>query len=213
MILLSGGIKGGCGKSTIAVNLAIMRALAGREVLLIDADAQGSATDFTAMRNEAFDGTAGFQCVSLSGKAVLRDGGKLAEKYDDVVIDAGGRDTASQRAALAMADVYLVPFLPSGADVWTIEQAEQLVEEMAPANPSLKAFSFLNRADHQGSNNAEAAEILQESGLIAYADLMVGDRKVFRHAFSEGLAAVEYKPRDAKAEAEIEALYEYVFTI
>lgn len=213
MIILSGGIKGGCGKSTIAVNFAVMRSKEGREVLLIDADAQQSSTDFTAMRNDSLDGKAGYQCIALTGKAVLRDGRKLAEKYDDVIIDAGGRDTASQRAALAFADAYLVPFLPSGADVWTLEQVETLVEEMAPANPDLNAFCFLNRADHQGQNNSEAAEILRESETLTFIEAAVGDRKVFRNAFSEGLAITEYKPRDNKARAEINALYTHIFNI
>jgi chromosome partitioning protein len=52
MILICGGIKGGVGKSTIAVNLAILRAAIGKDVLLVDADEQGTASDFTAVRNE-----------------------------------------------------------------------------------------------------------------------------------------------------------------
>jgi chromosome partitioning protein len=46
MILVTGGIKGGSGKTTVAINLAVMRARAGFDVLLIDADDQESASDF-----------------------------------------------------------------------------------------------------------------------------------------------------------------------
>lgn len=50
MILVCGGIKGGSGKTTMATNLAAMRAGAGKDVLLVDADEQESATIFTAIR-------------------------------------------------------------------------------------------------------------------------------------------------------------------
>lgn len=54
MIIICGGIKGGGGKTTTALNLAIMRGLAGNEVLLVDADSidNGNASDFSAIRNE-----------------------------------------------------------------------------------------------------------------------------------------------------------------
>lgn len=210
MILTSGGIKGGTGKSTVAVNLAIMWASEGRDVLLIDADPQGTATDFTAVRNEVLDGEAGYASVSLAGKAVWRDGSKLSKKYDDVIIDMGGRDTASQRAALAIADILLVPFLPSAADVWTVEQVTGLIEEMTSANPKLRSFCFLNRAEHQGRNNEDAAELLRESEVITFIEQVLGDRKVFKNAFSDGLGVVEYKPQNRKAIREIEALSQYI---
>ena len=49
MIITVGGIKGGSGKSTVATNLAVLRARAGRDVLLVDADGQETASDFTAL--------------------------------------------------------------------------------------------------------------------------------------------------------------------
>uniref|UniRef100_UPI000AAF08BD ParA family protein n=1 Tax=Phormidesmis priestleyi TaxID=268141 RepID=UPI000AAF08BD len=52
MILVCGGIKGGVGKSTVATNMTVMRANQGMDVLLVDADDQGTASDFTAVRNE-----------------------------------------------------------------------------------------------------------------------------------------------------------------
>src|SRR5438874_2848584 len=107
MILISGGTKGGSGKTTIATNLAIMRATQGQDVLLIDADDQETASDFTILRNERPGGVAGYTSIKLTGAAVRTQTLRLSDKYNDIIIDTGGRDTSSQRAALSVADVLL----------------------------------------------------------------------------------------------------------
>lgn len=106
MILVCGGIKGGVGKTTLATSLAILRSLEEKDVLLVDADDQGTATDFTAVRNETMgDRGAGYTSIKLHGAAVRSELLRMKDKYDDIVIDVGGRDTAGQRAALAIAHV------------------------------------------------------------------------------------------------------------
>jgi chromosome partitioning protein len=94
MIFVSGGIKGGVGKTTLATNMAILLAGQGKDVLLVDADDQETASDFTMVRNETLSdhGGAGYTAVKLHGVAIRTDTLRLAAKYDDVVIDVGGRD-------------------------------------------------------------------------------------------------------------------------
>jgi chromosome partitioning protein len=213
MILVCGGIKGGVGKSTVATTLAVVRAAAGYDVLLVDADDQQTTSDFTLIRNEtlANSGGAGYTSVQLKGAAVRTDTLKLAAKYDDVIIDVGGRDTAGQRAALSIANVYLVPFLPASFDVWTLEKVGALVEEALSFNPELKAYCFLNRADPQGADNKEAAAIASEIPQLTYINTPLGNRKAFRSAAAQGLAVTEVKPKDNKAIAEVMKLYQYLF--
>lgn len=213
MIILSGGIKGGSGKTTVATNLAILCASTGRDVLLIDADDQESAFDFTILRNETHKGGAGYTSIKLSGKAVRTEVLRLASKYDDVVIDTGGRDTSSQRAALSVADVLLVPFVPRSFDVWTLEKVSELVEEMRQANPSLQACTFLNRADPRGQDNLEAAEVLQETPALTFIDTPLGSRKAFSNAAAKGLAVTELRPPDSKASDEIMTLFRHLLDI
>ena len=217
MIVCVGGIKGGSGKTTVATNLAIMRASdvsrvatsRHSDVLLIDADDQATATDFVQLRL-ATEATWSCTCVQLSGRAVFSETQKLRGKYADIVIDTGGRDTSSQRGALAVADLLLVPFVPRSFDVWTLEQVASLVEEMRAANPQLGAWSFLNRADARGQDNAQAAEVLRESKVIRFQELQLGQRKAFANAAAEGLAVCETQDDD-KACAEMQALYAKVF--
>lgn len=213
MILVCGGIKGGVGKSTVATTLTVIRASLGYDVLLVDADDQQTATDFTLIRNEtsSSSGGAGYTSVQLKGPAVRTDTLRLADKYEDVIIDVGGRDTAGQRAALSIATIYLVPFLPASFDVWTLEKVGELIEEASAFNPDLKAYCFLNRADPRGTDNDEAAAIASEINQLTYLDASWGNRKAFRNASAQGLAVTEVKPKDGKAIAETMMLYQYLF--
>jgi len=215
MILVCGGIKGGVGKTTLATNMAILRSHQGRDVLLVDADDQATASDFTAIRNEAMEGNTGYTSIKLHGVAVRSELLKMKDKYDDVVIDVGGRDTAGQRAALSVADVYVVPFLPGSFDVWTLESVGQLVEEAKAFNDQIQAYCCINRADSRGSDNADAAAIARETPNLTYIDAPMGNRKAFRTAAAQGLAVIELKTRDRdnKAIAEVMRLYKHLFNI
>lgn len=211
MILIAGGTKGGSGKTTIATNLAVMRAAQGRDVLLIDADDQETASDFTIIRNERLGDKAGYTSIKLAGAAVRTETLRLASKYDDIIIDAGGRDTVSQRAALTVADVLLVPFVPRSFDIWTIEKVADLIKEIQPVNPKLKGFTFLNRADAAGQDNADAAKELESVEDLTFLDTPIVYRKAFGKAAAQGIAVTELKPPDDKAIQEIEALFLAVF--
>jgi chromosome partitioning protein len=213
VIVVCGGIKGGSGKTTIATNLAVIRALDGRDVLLIDADDQETATDFTILRNERRSGGAGYTSIKLTGPAVRTETLRLTGKYQDILIDTGGRDTTSQRAALAIADTLLVPFVPRSFDVWTLEKVASLVEEMRTANQKLRAYTFLNRADPRGGDNDDTAELLKETPLLTFIASSIGSRKAFANAASQGMAVTELKPQDQKASEEIVVLYRYIFDI
>ena len=215
MILVCGGIKGGVGKTTLATSMVVMRSATGRDVLLVDADDQATATDFTALRNEtlAEKGGAGYTSIQLHGAAVRSEVIKLVPKYDDIVIDVGGRDTAGQRAALLVADIYVVPFLPGSFDVWTLDSVGTLVEEAQAFNDKLRAVCTINRADAKGSDNQDAAEIAGEIPGLIYINAPLGNRKAFRTAASQGLAVTELKPQDPKAVSELNELFKHLFDV
>lgn len=211
MIIVVGGIKGGSGKSTVATNLCVMRAQEGEDILLVDADDQETATDFTIHRNSRTDGLAGYTSIKLAGTALRTEILRLRTKYSDVIIDTGGRDTHSQRAALTVADILLVPFVPRSFDVWTLEKVSDLVDEMRQANPDLKAYVFLNRADPQGQDNDEAMALLKESTTFDFLEAPLGTRKAFGNAAAAGMGVCELTPKDPKASREITLLFDKVF--
>lgn len=206
MIYTVGGIKGGSGKTTIATNLTVYLLQQGRDVLLVDADDQESATDFTSFRHQALAGELGYTAVKLTGRELHASVKRLATKYDDIVIDTGGRDTVSQRSALTVSDAYLVPFAPRSLDIWTLGKVENLIEEVLPFNPGLRCLTFLNKADARGTYKEEAADLLKSATNLRFLEAAVGTRISFANAAATGLGVLEMRPADEKAVQEVREL-------
>lgn len=205
MILVVGHVKGGVGKTTLALNLTIARAAAGHDVLLVDGDEQGTALLFTDLRTATL-GSPGYTAVRLQGPALRTQVRQLALKYDDILIDVGGRDTGSLRAALTVAQTLLIPVQPRSFDIWAVDQMMALVTEAHAVNPDVRALAVLNAADAQGRDNQDAMEALKDTAGLAILPLTIGRRKAFPNAAAHGRAVTEATPRDAKAVAELNAL-------
>jgi chromosome partitioning protein len=210
MIYTIGGIKGGSGKTTIATNLVVLLASQKRDVLLVDADDQESASDFTAFRNQTLGGVLDYTAVKITGSDLNGQVKRLAEKYDDVIIDVGGRDTVSQRSALTVSDVAVFPFVARSFDIWTLNKVNALLNEVLPFNPNIKCFTFINKADARGTQKEDAADLLKNSDKLIFLETTIGNRIAFGNAAAEGIGVIELKPEDTKATAEIYSLFEAI---
>jgi chromosome partitioning protein len=213
MIVVIGGIKGGSGKTTIATNLAVMRAV-HKKVLLVDADEQQSAWSWSQQRDSSSNETGVIKnslvTVCMSGKSVYSNLLKMKSDYDDIIVDTGGRDTTSQRSALCVADKLLMPFKPSSIDIWTMGKVKSILDECI--NENLKSYSLISQADSVGNDNQDAIEILKEFENVIALDLMIGYRKAFRNAATNGLGVEEIHPLDKKACSEIRNLYGIIYS-
>lgn len=213
MIVTVGNTKGGVGKTTIAVNLAIARTLAGREVWLIDGDRQGTAQTAISIRAEAGQ-IPGIACATYPDGPILRaQVQQQVAKFDDVVIDVGGRDSTALRAALVLSDVLLVPFQPRSYDVWALNDIAALVDEARSVRDGLRAFAILNCADpgERSTDNAEAAAAVSDVQQFEYLATPLRRRKAFANAAGAGLSVLELKPQDFKATEELNALISKLF--
>lgn len=209
MILAVGNVKGGVGKTTLAINIAIARSLAGYDVLLVDGDEQGTAITFTDLRIEK-NGVAGYTAVGLYSSSLRTQVRQLAGKYDDIIIDVGGRDTSSLRAALIVADMLLIPVQPRSFDIWAIDQVAYLVKEALELN-ELRAVAVLNAADAQGSDNEEAARLISNVSPIEMLEVSIGRRKAFPNAAALGLSVLEQAVKDHKAIHELASLIHSIY--
>lgn len=210
MITVVGGIKGGGGKTTLATNLAVMRSAAGKKVLLVDADEQKTASDWASQR-AALGIDTPWTTIQLAGKAIHTELKKMMPNYDDVIVDVGGRDTTSQRSALAIAKVCLIPFKPKSFDMWTMPQIKIMINEIKAVNPELVVLAVINQADPRGSDNDDAIDMLKEFEDFICLDVSLGNRKAFANAAGEGLSVVELKKGDPKAVEEMKSLYFHLY--
>lgn len=210
MIITVGGIKGGVGKSMVSVNLAVMRSSLGKKVLLVDADDQKTSSNWSDLRTSLGIKTP-FTTIRLSSKSVQTEVLKLATNYDDIIIDCGGRDTQSLRAALMVSDKFIVPFQPRSFDIWTLSDVDELIAAAKSFNQKLTANAFINCAKPRGSDNDAAKSILAEAASLTLLPVTLGQRNAFSNATAKGLGIMETN-EDIKAKNEFKALHNAIYT-
>jgi chromosome partitioning protein len=216
MIVTVGNTKGGTGKTTFAVQLALERQAAGHTVLLVDADRQVSAQKVMTMRAET--GHKPLACVQLADGRLLRTQlAPLASQHDDTVIDAGGHDSEALRVAMLRADLLVVPVQPRGLDVFELETMAGLIERaqdvrQEEGRPRLRVLAALSMAD-PGDNrdNRDTLAALRELPVFTVAEAIVRRRKAIANATANGLAVPEWRPIDRLACDEIRQLTCNVF--
>lgn len=202
MIIILGSQKGGCGKSTIATNLAAVAAHNGRDVVLLDTDSQCTSATWAADREET--SASPVACVQRVGN-VTATARELDTKYDLVIIDAGGRDSQELRTGLLAADLLITPFKPSQADLDTVFQLSDVVRQAQDFNASLKAMAVLTMSPTHPANTEIQVSKDYLSEHMTVLDCLLYDRKAYRDALSMGLGVIEHT--DKKAQNEITALY------
>jgi chromosome partitioning protein len=144
MILVLGGEKGGSGKSCIAQNLTVWLQRKGSDVLLLDADPQGTSVDWAREREQNPD-LKDIQVESAHGdiRNTLLD---RAKRYQAIVVDAGGADSVALRSALTVATHALLPFRPKRRDLKTLAHVEELITLAKSVNPDLVARAIVTQA-------------------------------------------------------------------
>jgi chromosome partitioning protein len=215
-IILFGNTKGGIGKSTSSVQVAVGRALQGKDVLLVNGDRQSSSAKAIGRRDEAAI-TPSVTLVSYpEGDQLRTQVLRLASKYDDVIIDAGGRDSSALRHAMMIADVMLVPIAPGNFELDALEDELipliQEIQTLRGDNP-LPIYAFLNKAEPNkfSSDNIATRKSIESFPELQLLDINVVDRKAIASASTTGISVREAKVKDPKAVREIDALMSALF--
>lgn len=212
MILTVGGEKGGPGKSTVATTMTAMRATAGRQVLLVNADAQSTSIHWAAARRDHPE-VPQVTTVTLRGGTIHKEIADMAKRFDDVIIDTGGHDCVELRSAMIASDRLLMPLRPSQPDLWTIEKMAEIVEAVSTVNERLQCLLFANQVPATSRDRLRHAmtEVMESWPQFRLLKTSWMFRAAFGAAIGEGLSVHEMKPRDGKAAAEASFLYGEVF--
>jgi chromosome partitioning protein len=215
--------KGGVTKTTTCLNMAVMRQMAGRRVLLVDSDSGQSTTSVCNARKLA--GLPDVPHVSLVSYP-LEGGGwyridpdiqrlQNSGKYDDILIDAGGEGHGSPeiRGALLVADVVVTPCRPPKLDSERLTNMNSIIGEVRSLNPKLRALLFPSAA----STNAKKSDVTDFYANVAkfreytVMDAVVRDRDAYKKLLETAEVIVEQKRPPKEALNEMAELYKEIF--
>ena len=198
------GNKGGAGKTTLTVNLAVGLGRSSR-VAILDTDPQGSSAQWRTM---ADDKTVP-PVVSASDHLVgqVRD---LAEHYDYLVVDCPPYVQAPQTLSiLQLSDVALIPVQPSPLDLWASIHIEKAVSQARTSNPALRALLVINQLEPRTTLSQLMREALAEIK-VPVADTSIRRRAVYRASAVEGRSVYAMGKRGAQAVDEMDQLIQEV---
>ena len=192
--------KGGAGKTTLALHLAVAGHLDHLDTGLIDLDPQGTAETWGSWRKDEPPAVIGAKAATLA-----RTLDKAAQAGAElVIIDTPPLAQAEARAAAAVADVILIPCQLRIFDLDAIKVTAGLMKDM-----SKTGFVVFNRTPSRAPNlYAQGVEVVTGMGLKA-APIMLVERAAYHHAEQEGKAAQELQP-DSKAAMEITELWKWL---
>ena len=191
MVITVGNLKGGVGKSLVTIHLACAAICRGMQVLIIDADTQGTSMDFRAIRD-----TDDLVAVAITTPTVHKDIARFTG-YDLIIIDAGGRDGKAFRSAVAAADLLVVPILPGPSDVWANEGTIEVLREVRAVGKDLPAYILFNqvRGNVMDRETHDAIKEYEEDVSVLKTELKY--HEYYKKSIAGGKGITEYRPGSA----------------
>ncbi|MBD1147539.1 ParA family protein [Pelagibacterales bacterium SAG-MED31] len=192
--------KGGTGKTTLAVNLALsFIKFHNFKVAIIDTDPQGSLGKWYMIRNDK-----GYSNKNLTFKTASLWGAQyeskiLKETNDVIIIDTPPKIESDARPAIEAADLVLIPLAPSHVDFWATEAIIEIAKKA-----KRKILTQINRANHRSKLIQDTYDYIKSINVLS-TNTLLGHRQIFVSSMGEGRTVVE-KQRKGKAIEEIKAI-------
>lgn len=198
--------KGGCGKTTVCMQLAGAFAHTGYKTLVIDMDPQGTAMRWASAAPEEDQFAAALMSLHAMGGKMHREVKNHIDTYDVILVDCPpAMDSAAPTSAMLVSDLALIPVVPAPADIWAAQSAVQLAASASQINEALKTYVVLNMVQQQTSLARDMIEALRAMENISVLKSTLGLRTTFRDCQLYG-SSVHKVSRTSTAFNEVEAL-------
>ena len=196
--------KGGTGKTTLAVHLALAFAkLHNLKIAIIDTDPQGSLGKWFVVRSEkkVSNENLTFKTASLWGAQY--ESKTLKKDHDIVIIDTPPKIESDARPSIEAADLVLIPMTPSHVDFWATEAIIDIAKKAKK-----KIFVQINRANERSKLVKKTYEYINSIN-VKSTNTLIGHRQIYASSMGEGKTAIE-KQRKSNAVEEIKKLSEQI---
>ena len=196
--------KGGSGKSTLATNIAVQAEAAGRPVLLVDLDAQSSATLWGQQRGDRKPTV--FEARPDKLAEIIRSAATVG--VQQIIIDTPSKADAVQLAAIRAADLIICPVM---VDLFSLAGLQDTARMLQTAGKLQAAVAVINNLDEAGSatNIGEAAAVLKAIHM-AMNPAPIWHRPAYTTAIRKGLSVTELGTKQKAAADEIKALWAFL---
>lgn len=179
--------KGGCSKTTVATNIAWYYQLQGKKVLLVDTDRpeQITSSNWAALNDESSLIT----CVSINSdksKVIERDINELSRGYDIVVIDGRPGSSPIATACIKLADLVILPVVPSPADMWVFEKMADLIQSRQEMTNGLPKAGILFSMTRHNSKIQDLAKVELEPFEIPFINTNLDIRDEYKYCIGLG---------------------------
>lgn len=194
--IVVGGQKGGVGKSTTAIGLAVEYMTRGRSVLLVDTDPQRTVDTYAATAEE--HGHRSPVLRVLDASRLARELPRMASAFDVTIVDTPPRQADVQAMAVGVADFVLLPSLAGAHDLWAMYQSIQVVSAELDRRRELRAGLLLNRCQSRTVAARNAILQLGTQGVPLLATRL-SDRVDHGYASAAGQGVTVYAPKSEAA--------------
>ena len=195
--------KGGVGKTTSAINFAASLKRKNYKLLFIDADPQGSATQWHSVENNT-----AFEVLHHPEPITKSEIETLSQEYDYLVIDAPPAIGDITKSILAVAELSIIPLSPSSLDIWSCKGTLEMIDSAREENPDLDVKLLINRKIPGTRVGREARQSLGVFNMDIL-DTELCQRVAYIDAMTSGVSVMQYAP-GSKAAGEIENLCDEV---